>query len=149
MADDTDVLIKFCEDEWAQARQSETQRAMMTNFIIVLFGVVFGFIIEIGFVKKILPLAGLLIFIGIYGALVSAKFYERWQYARRRVRYWRKRIDELHPDAKLLELMGEAENEHTKANPSLRKIRLHWFWCTLHIVIALIGFVCAIVIIAH
>lgn len=48
MADDSDVLIKFCEEQEAQARQSENQRATVSNLIVTIASAITGFIVQIG-----------------------------------------------------------------------------------------------------
>ncbi len=37
MADEINVLLKFWEEQWIQARQSENQRSTMANFLISIF----------------------------------------------------------------------------------------------------------------
>ena len=44
MADKTDVLLQLYAEERAQARQSETQRATLTNIVIVIVGASLAFI---------------------------------------------------------------------------------------------------------
>ena len=57
MADEVDILIKFCEEEWTQARQSENQRATMTNYIIIIAIAIFGLMVQMDLNTKALPLA--------------------------------------------------------------------------------------------
>ena len=147
MADEVDILIKFCEEEWTQARQSENQRATMTNYIIIIAIAIFGLMVQMDLNTKALPLAILLVLIGTYGALVSMKLYERWLLHRRRARYWAKRIDELHPNAQLLQLKKAAIKDHEAKYPRLVRLHLNWLWITIHILIALFGVVWAFVII--
>ena len=149
MADDVDVLLRFCEDEWTQGRHTESQRATVTNFVVILSIGVFTFIVQKGLSIQTLPLTLLLILLGIYGAVISYKLYERWSLCRRRVRYWRNRIDELHPNAKLLELKKTAALEQAKKYPRMYKIKLYRLWSILHISIAIIGLICSIIIIAR
>jgi uncharacterized membrane protein YbhN (UPF0104 family) len=147
MADNTDVLLKLCEEEWTQGRQSESQRATVTNFIITISAAILGFLVQKDFTITSLPLAILLIALGVYGAVISAKLYERWQFHRRRARYWRKRVDELHPDARIEQLKVESEAKHKLAYSKLEKIRLNRLWLALHILIVLIGVACTVIII--
>ena len=144
MADEVDVLLKFCEEQWAQCRQSETQRSTVTNFVITIAAATLAFIGHKGFVIGSLPLAVFLFVLGLYGAITSAKLYERWQFNRNRAHYWYKRIDELKPDAQLLHLKQLADDHYNK---KLRQVRLHWLWIALHIIISLIGILCIIVIV--
>lgn len=149
MADSTDALLNLYQEERNQGRQSETQRSTIANFIITISAVVLGFLVQKGFTPESLPLAILLIGLGVYGAVISAKLYERWQYHMRRARRWRKRVDELNPDAKIEICKKKAKKEQKKKHPILWKVRLHWLWSALHISIALSGVICVIVIILH
>jgi hypothetical protein len=144
MADDVDVLLKMCEEQWTQCRQLETQRSLITNFVITIAAASLAFIGSKGFVMASLPLGGFLIFLGLYGAITSEKLYERWQFTRNRSRYWRKRVDELRPDAHLMELQNQADREYSHR---LQNVRLHWLWVCLHLSIALIGLACIAIII--
>ena len=71
----------------------------MTNYIIVISVAIFGFIMNRGIAKEIWPLAALLVVLGIYGAIVSAKLYERFRLHEHIVVKIIQRLDELHPDA--------------------------------------------------
>jgi hypothetical protein len=144
MADEIDVLLKMCDEQWTQCRQLETQRSLVTNFVITIAAASLAFIGSKGFIPASLPLAGFLIFLGLYGAVTSEKLYERWQFTRHRSRYWRKRIDELKPEAQLLKLQDEADKEYKH---KFQKIRLHWLWVCLHLSIAAIGIGCMTLII--
>ncbi len=143
MADDVDVLLKMCDEQWTQCRQLETQRALVTNFVITIAAASLAFIGSKGFGMASLPLGGFLIFLGLYGAITCEKLYERWQFTRNRSRYWRKRIDELKPETRLLELQNQADREYSNR---LQNIRLHWLWVCLHLTISLIGTGCVVVI---
>jgi len=144
MADDVDVLLKMCDEQWTQCRQLETQRALVTNFVITIAAASLAFIGSKGFVPASLPLGGFLIFLGLYGAVTSEKLYERWQFTRNRSRYWRKRIDELKPETRLLELQNQADREYSHR---LQNIRLHWLWVCFHLTISLICLACIALII--
>jgi len=143
MADDVDVLLKYCEEYWAQGRQLETQRSTVTNFVITIAAAILVFIAQKGFIPTSLPLGVFLFFLGLYGAIISEKLYERWQFVRHRARHWRRRINELKPDAQLLELMELADKKY---HHPLQHVRLHWLWVCLHISIAAIGLACIVVI---
>ncbi|HAL44673.1 MAG: hypothetical protein A2Y12_00305 [Planctomycetes bacterium GWF2_42_9] len=143
MADDIDVLLKFCDEQWTQCRQLETQRALVTNFVITVAAASLAFMGTKGFVPSSLPLGAILVFLGLYGAITSEKLYERWQFTRNRSRYWRKRIDELMPNTRLLELQNQADKEYSH---HLQHIRLHWLWVSLHLTVSLVGMGCITII---
>jgi hypothetical protein len=141
MADDTDVLLKFCEEHWAQARQSENQRATITSLIIVITSIVAGFIAQSGLGLQMLPLAIALIPFGLFGAVATGKLYERFHLHHDKVRYWRKQINDLHPNAQLLTLERDADDEHKKTYGLMARVRLHHLWVIFHLAIAALGII--------
>ncbi len=139
MSDATTVLLNMIDKQWSQAQQSENQRATMTNIIILVAGTLQGFIVQRGFDKLSLVLAGVLILLGIFGALSSAKYYERFRLGMLRVGKMIDRLEELHKDARIWELEKKADVEHKKRFPRLTKLRLNRLWLTLHISISILG----------
>src|SRR5947199_10838619 len=137
MAEATDFLLAELQENWAQARQSEDQRAVVSNLIIVIASVIHSILTQTGFTKSALPLTLLLILIGVYGIVASAKLYERHQFHIRRSQKLRLRLDELHPDAHVRKTLDEANEEHWSKHPFLsQRIRLHVVWLALHFLIA-------------
>ncbi|MBC8235498.1 hypothetical protein H8E77_38615 [bacterium] len=147
MANDTDVLLKFCEQYWEEMRHIENQRATITNIIIVITSAIIGFIAQKGISSNLLPLTTLLIILGIYGALTVTKLYERHQFGQVRLNHWYKRIDELNPNAQFLQLRSVADAEHKTQHPRTERLKLHYFWLALHITITLLGIVITVFII--
>lgn len=117
------------------------------HLVITISAIVLGFLVQKGFTMESLPLAILLIGVGIYGAVISAKLYERWQCHTKRAGCWRKRVDELNPDARIEECGKRAKKRQKEKHPILYRLKLHWLWLLLHVSIALGGVVCAIIII--
>lgn len=138
MADDVDILIKFCEEHWEEMRHIEDQRATITNIVIVVTSVVIGFLTQQTPTLGLLPVSVLLIMLGIYGTITTAKLYERHQFAQGRLDRWYKRIDELKPNAQFLLLRDVSDTEHKKKFP-MSKFRLHHLWIALHVAILLLG----------
>jgi len=146
MADDTDVLIEFCKQHWAEAKQAEDQRAALTNIILGISAALIALIAQKNLAKDTLPLAILLMILGIYGAIASEKLYERHQLHSTRASVCREKIDELHPNAQLLIVREKVFKKHDPNFPRMLKIRLHYLWLTLHVIIALAGFILAVII---
>ncbi|NER84836.1 MAG: hypothetical protein F6K42_36030 [Leptolyngbya sp. SIO1D8] len=146
MADDTDVLLKFYEEDWQQARQAEDQRTAITNITLIIVPALVGFISQTGFSISALPLTLLLIVLGIYGAVTSQKLYERHCYFSDRSGFWREKINELHPKLEINQIRNNARSKHTKRFKYLEKIRLYSLWLALHLLVALIGLILTIVV---
>ena len=128
MADNVDILLKFWEEQWAQARQCENQRSIMANFIISIFTAGIGIIVISDFAFKTLPIAFFLAVLSVFGGLFSAKLFERWRLHERRAIKWSEKIDELAPEAELLKKFWEAHREHKDNHPKMKKIALFRLW---------------------
>jgi hypothetical protein len=148
MADDSDVLLKLFEEEWTQARQAEEQRTAFTNIVMIIASIVLGVISQSSLSQNELPLTLLLFVLGIYGAITSQKLYERHRFFVDRSRYWRKKLDELHPKLQIEKLRMEANAEHRKSFPRLERMRLNILWLFLHLTISAAGIVLTILIVA-
>ena len=140
MADTTDFLLAEAGENWAQARQSEDQRAVISNLIVIIASVIHGVLTQTGFTRSALPLTLLLILLGLYGIVASAKLYERHQFHIHRARKLRQQLEELHPDAHVRKTLDTANEEHWSKYPFLsQRIRLNGVWLGLHILIMLLG----------
>ena len=147
MSNETDVLLKFWEEQWEQARQCENQRSTMANLILPIFTAGIGLIVAFDFTLKTLPIAIFLILVGLFGAVFSMKLFERWRLHESRAIKWSEKIDKLNPKANILELFWEAHEEHKKKHPRLSKIALYnlWIWFYLLLValaVILVFFIC-------
>ncbi len=139
MADDVEVLLWYIREEWLHARLSEEQRGTITNFIIVITVAVLGFLMNRGLDKSAVPITTMLAVLGIYGAIISQKYYERFSHHVARIEMMRSRIDEIRPSLKGVQLLEMANTEHQKKFSVWSKIRLNRLWLVLHASIALIG----------
>jgi hypothetical protein len=142
----TKVLLAFMKEQWTQARQSENQRATLTNFLIVIFIALQGFIVQKQFALDTLVLAAVIIVLGIFGVIASAKYYERFRLSTNRVGEIMKHLDKMYPSSQLRMLQDRADVEHKKRYPRLHRLRLHYIWNVLHAIIALFGMINAIII---
>ena len=150
MADTTDFLLAEAQENWAQARQSEDQRAVISNLIVIIASVIHGILTQTGFTKSAFPLTLLLILLGIYGFVASTKLYERHQFHIHRARKLRQRLDELHPGAHVRETLKTASEEHWSKYPFLsRRVRLYAVWLGLDILIATLGVIYTIIILVR
>jgi len=147
MADDTAVLLKVYEEQWAQARQHENQRVAITNILLIIAPAIVGFISQQGLRPQMLPLTILLSVVGIFGIVACAKLSEAADFHLERARFLHKRLDELHPDAHLAKLREEADSKHKAAFPRMERLRVYQLWLVLHIAIALVGVALTLIVI--
>ena len=139
MADDTDVLINYCDEARQEMRHIENQRATITNISILISSVIIGYIAQQKIDLTLLPVSALMIFLGIYGMIFTSKLYERHQFAQSRNDQWTKQIDKLKPKSNLLKLRATADREHAAQFPRMSKVRLNRLWMILHAFIMLVG----------
>lgn len=140
MADDTDVLLMFCGQTKEESRHIEKQRATLTNLIIVIASAALGLIVRQGLTERSnIPLAVLLMWLGLFGTAATIKFYERYKFLQTRLDHWYIRIEELRPNAQYLQTRRTADEEHQRSRPWIFKLHVHWLWLALHGLIALFG----------
>jgi hypothetical protein len=139
MADTIDVLIHFSEENWTQFRQHENERATISNLIIIIAAAISGVVTQTGFNKNSLLLTILLIALGVYGVIITVKFYVQSQYYLSRARALGHQLDKLCPDAEIDKLITEADKKYNRQYPIL--VRRLPVWFLLHILITLLGIV--------
>src|SRR3712207_1575685 len=85
--DAKDVLWKFYQDYLTQMRHYEMQRSTVTNLLLLVAAAVLAFITYDKVLSRSdLPLTGLLVIIGLFGAAFSLKHYERTSFHIERAR---------------------------------------------------------------
>ena len=139
MSPEAELLSSEIERQWGQARQSEDQRAALSNFIVVIAVAAQGFIVEKDFPKKAMALAVGLLVLGLFGAVALAKYYERFRLSMCRVGRLRERLDLVYPDLRLDEIEKVADAKHNGRYSVLSKVRLNIVWRVMMICIAGLG----------
>lgn len=136
-----EILLAYSKEEWEQRRQSENQRSLMTNFILTISSATLLLIINNGFSLGTLPFAIFLIPLGLFGAIAVAKLYERGEYSIESTKAWRDKVNQLYPEAELLELRkGAGKIHNTHFSYTMRnRIHLHLLWVYLNLAITVIG----------
>lgn len=139
MPDISDFLWGMYEEHTTQGRHHETQRASVTNFIIVVAGGLVAFIANKDVTKDKWPLAAFLIIVGLFGALFSAKQYERFRFHMVAAGLYREELEKI-VGGDVDEIGHKAKGVHKSSFPSLLvKLRLYYFWIALHLLIMALG----------
>jgi Ca2+/Na+ antiporter len=139
MKDRTDFLWGMYQELTTQGRHHEVQRATVTNFIIIVAGGILAFIANRDVTRDKWSLAAFLIVIGLFGALFSAKQYERFRFHVVAAGRYRRELEKA-IDSNLITLKEEALLKHKEDFLSvLIRLRLHYFWIALHLLIASLG----------
>ena len=150
MADDTDALREMLwnmfEEHCTQARHHEDQRSTVASALVAIAGVITGIVT---FDQRItlsdLPLTLMLTVIGVFGALFSAKHYERYNLHLERARTHRAALNELLLGKPLIRLKEEADAANAAEFPIIGKLRLKWFWYWIYVPISLLGLTLTII----
>jgi hypothetical protein len=148
MMDNVEILWKFYQEHCSWERHHEQQRSLSTNLLIAVAAGIIG---VVTFDKQLnntdLPLTIFLIMQGIFGAIFSAKIYECFCMHQNRANHYRKEIDALFPQAKILSIRDKADLENLNRFRELHPLRLHRFWIGLHLLITVFGIVLTILIV--
>ncbi|MBF6290041.1 hypothetical protein IU436_26585 [Nocardia farcinica] len=143
---DVAILLRLWQEQRTQGRQSENHRAVMTAVVVI--GAVGG----VGYVaaqqgsSPISIAVGLAVaLLGLFGALICAKYYERFKMHMDAAQLIRRRLDGLYPDLLLEDDWASNRRQHEGNYPLLSRIRLEHLWIAMHLGISLLGVVVAVV----
>jgi hypothetical protein len=76
----SDAVLAYWSEHRQQLRQSEGQRAVLTNYVLVIASALTGLIAQQKLALDTLPVAILMMLLGAYGAITVAKYHERAEY---------------------------------------------------------------------
>jgi hypothetical protein len=134
-----DAFLEFWKDHREQLRQSENQRAVLTNYVLLIAAAISGFVVQQQFSLRTVPLSVLTMAIGLYGAVSAAKYHERADYHLSQARALTRALVQSGalPDASAA--LEDARLAHYRKYPRLSRLRLNWLWISLHVGIAVYG----------
>lgn len=140
MPDEIDILWGLYKQNSDQAFHYQNQRATTTNIILSIAAGIVGLIT---FDQKIqgtdFYAALALIFIGCYGAILSAKQYERFNFYMERARGYREKLNSLLSNASILAIKEAADERAKKRFKLLHRIYIWQLWLILNSFIVLVG----------
>jgi uncharacterized membrane protein YidH (DUF202 family) len=140
-----DVLMKLYQEHSTQGRHHEIQRSAVVTAIIAVASAVIGLVTyDRAITRSDLPLTIFLIGIGVFGAAFAMKHYERFNLHTERGRAHRNALDKLLGEVlnlspPLAPLRTSADARNTEAYPRLSKLRLHYWWLSLSLIVAVVG----------
>jgi hypothetical protein len=134
-----DAFLEFWKDHREQLRQTENQRAVLTNYVLLIAAAISGFVVQQQFSLRTVPLSVLTMAIGLYGAVSAAKYHERADYHLSQARALTRALVQSGalPDASAA--LEDARLAHYRKYPRLSRLRLNWLWISLHVGIAVYG----------
>jgi hypothetical protein len=136
-----DAALAFWNEQRAQLRQSETQRSVLTNYVLTIAAAVSGFVIQQHFRLQTLPLSVLVFLTGLYGALSAAKYHERANYHLSQARALTKVLVQSGGLGDNDAVLEQFRRDHYAKYPRLSRLRLHWLWTGLNLGVAVYGLV--------
>lgn len=136
-----DMILAYWREHREQLRQSENQRAALTNYVLVIIAAMSGFIVQQHFALRTLPLSILIAVIGLYGAVAAAKYHERAEYHLFQARALTRALLDagLLTDNKVV--LAEFREQHYRRYPRLNRLRLNRLWTGLHVGVVIYGVV--------
>jgi hypothetical protein len=139
-----DAVLAYWREHREQLRQSENQRAVLTNYVLVITAAISGFIVQQNFALRTLPLSILIIIIGLYGAVAAAKYHERADYHLLQARALTRVLVDSGVLADHEAVLEEFRQQHYRKYPRLHRLRLNRLWTGLHLGVAVYGVVLVI-----
>ena len=118
-----DTVLEYWREHREQFRQSENQRAVLTNYVLVIVAALSGFIVQQHFGVRTVPLSVLIVVIGCYGALAVAKYHERADYHLHQARALTRALVEAGVLADHEAVLQEARLAHYRRYPRLHRLR--------------------------
>ena len=143
------ATLAYWTEHRDQLRQSEGQRALLTNYLLVIAAALSALITQQKFVIETLPLSILITVVGLYGALATAKYHERAEYHLMQARALTRVLKDMGALADEDATLDEFRQQHYRRYRRLSKIRLHRLWTGLHLGIAGYGLALLIVTLAR
>lgn len=138
--DDKTLLWNLYQDNRAQAQFHETQRTNGSALIGGGAAVIVASISEDGhYLREDLPLAIILVLLGVFGFLYCLKTSECMQVHINRCRKFLPLLDKLDDTMDLMALKDEADAATNLQYPFSSKVQLRKYWEGMHILIGLAG----------
>lgn len=141
-----DVLLRMWQEQRTQGRQSENHRAIMTLIVVISAVGGLSYIAvqrDTRIVSACVALGVCLL--GLFGALISAKYFERFKMHMDAAQLLRRRLNDLYPELYLEDDWAANRRQHESNYKVLARIRLEHLWVAAHLGIATLGVVVAAV----
>lgn len=139
MKDEIEIYWRMYIENCTQGRHHETMRATLTTIIVAITAASLGLLKVDPPSCSQLPLPALVIVLGVFGAIVTRKHYERFALHMRRASAYRRKIDALLPGLDLTSLKRGADEKQKLAFPRFYYLSLAWLWASVHFAVVLVG----------
>jgi hypothetical protein len=140
------MVLAYWQEHREQLRQSENQRAVLTNYVLVIVAALSGFIVQQHLRPATIASSALIVLLGTYGAVVVAKYHERAEYHLSQARALTQVLVQTGALGDNDTALDPARQAHYAKYPRLHRIRLNRLWTGLHLAVA--GYGAALVIVS-
>lgn len=138
--DDKTLLWNLYQDNRIQAQFHETQRTNGSALIGGGAAVIVASIAEDGhYLREDVPLAVILVMLGIFGFLYCLKISERMQLHLNRCRRFLPMLDAMDDTIDLMAVKDECDRKTASQFPFAHRVKLRTFWEGMHILIGVTG----------
>ena len=150
-----DILTELAREEWSEIHHIESQRAGLTNILLVIESGAVALVVQGNYSLVTLPICGLLLVCGTIGLLATKKYYERFKFAETRLTETYRRIDKICSDAGLLDTLRAANMKHNASGDlevlsyHLKRLRLYTIWILLHVIFVVASVVLGTIVLFH
>jgi hypothetical protein len=134
------ATLAYWSEHRDQLRQSESQRALLTNYLLVIAAALSALVTQQRFAVETLPLSVLITAVGLYGAIATAKYHERAEYHLFQARALTEVLKDMGSLVDQDAILDQFRSDHYRRYPRLHKLHLHRLWTGLHLGIAGYGF---------
>ncbi|MGD3109419.1 hypothetical protein [Streptomyces sp. YGL11-2] len=149
MADSSDVLLALIKEQRDQIRQIESQRATLSNIIIVIVAAGLGLIAQRSLTSPSLVITLPMTCLGAYGILACLKYHERSKLHGSQAHQLRLKLADLHPDLDMNPRWTQTFSDQQQRFPRLYRVRLYLVWVALHAGICLGGLTLTMLALSH
>ena len=138
--DDKTLLWHLYQDNRGQAQFHETQRTNGSALIGGGAAVIIAAVADDGaYARSEVPLALILVLLGVFGFLFCQKTSERMQLHLNRCRTFLPMLDELDSTLDLMAIKKSCDEKTAHEYPVAHKIKLRTFWQGMHVLVGLAG----------
>jgi hypothetical protein len=139
-----DMLWGLCQENLQYCRHHEVQRETVTKLGVAAASALISFIVlDKNLNLWDLPIAFLVVLIGVFSSVLSYKHYERFSHHYARFQVLRAELAQhFEVDISTLNKIGDNNNE--RAFPRLSKLSLGRIWLTIHLIVTAVGFILAL-----
>jgi hypothetical protein len=134
-----EILWRMYNEHVTMGRHHEIQRSTMSQIILAVAGALVGFFGSTGASSQNRwAVAIFIVILGVFGALFSAKQYERSKFHMSAAGLHRVELEKL-AGVNLSKIRGDAEDKQKKDFPITEAWSLNKFWTGIHALIAVFG----------